>query len=47
VTAKQRFEPAQKFRIELKTIKYSKLKEVQVFPPAGTKFDLGKPLTSA
>ena len=48
VTAKQRFEPAQKLRIELKSNKYTKIKENKIFPTAGQKdFDATKPLQAA
>jgi hypothetical protein len=35
VTSKQRFEPAAKFRLDLKYLRYTRVKENRVFPPTG------------
>jgi hypothetical protein len=48
VTSKQRFEPAHKYRLELRSSKYViRVKETRIFPPPGQKeHDLVKPITT-
>ena len=46
LTSKQRFDPANRFRIDLNYPKYTKLKETRVFPPTGGKdIDATKPVS--